>query len=156
MFNIVLKIIKSTESGADPAIAAVVPMIKVEENINQIIRTIEAAAKNECQFIKSCKEFFQYQEPHKVELNESGDCGYIIPIKKSIQNFLNKPDVIDLLIKNTNETILTTTKDNDLLLSYRDGTAAAANKSLQTNINSFLLQLYSDEVGVTNPIGPKK
>ncbi|CAF4739506.1 unnamed protein product, partial [Rotaria sp. Silwood2] len=124
--------------------------------INQIIRTIEGAAKNEYQFIKSCKEFFQYEEPHKIELNESGDCDYIIPIKKSIQNFLNKPDVIDLLVKNTNETTLTAKKDKDLLLIYRDGTAAATNKSLEKNINSFLLQLYSDEVSVTNPIGPKQ
>ncbi|CAF4524634.1 unnamed protein product [Rotaria sp. Silwood2] len=156
LFNIVLKIIKSTGSGANSATTAAVPIIKVEGIINQIIRTIEGAAKNEYQFIKSCKEFFQYEEPHKIELNESGDCGYIIPIKKSIQNFLNKPDVIDLLVKNINETILTTKKDKDLLLTYRDGTAAATNKSLEKNINSFLLQLYSDDVSVTNPIGPKK
>ncbi len=156
LFNIVLKIIKSAGSDADSAIAAVVPMMKIEEVINQIIRTIEATAKYEYQFIKSCKEFFQYQEPRKVQSNESEDFGYIIPIRKSIQTFLSKPDVINLLIENRNETILTTTKDKDLLLSYRNGTAAAANKSLQTNIDSWLLQLYSDDVGITNPIGPKK
>jgi uncharacterized C2H2 Zn-finger protein len=157
LFNILLKIIiKSTKNDANAATASMIPIIKVEEIINQIIRTIEDAAKNEYQFIKSCKQFFQYEEPHKVELNESGDCGYIIPIQKSIQNFLNKPDVIDLLVKNTNETISTTKKDIDLLLTYRDGTAAANNKSLQNNPNSFLLQLYSDEVSITNPIGPKK
>jgi hypothetical protein len=60
------------------------------------------------------------------------------------------------LTKNTNETISTTKKEKDLLLTYRDGTAAINNKSLQKNMNSFLLQLYSDEVSTTNPIGPKK
>jgi hypothetical protein len=156
LFNIVLKIIKSTGIDGNEPTAAVVPIIKVEEIINQTIYTIEGAAKNEYQFINSCKEFFHYEEPRKIQLNETGDCGYIIPIKKSIQNFLNKPDVIDLLVKNTNETILKTKKDKDLLLTYRNGTAAAANESLEKNINSFLLQLYSDEVSVTNPIGPKK
>jgi hypothetical protein len=156
LFNIVLKMIKSTASGENAAKTAVVSVIKVEEIINEIVRTIEGAAKYEYQFIKSCKEFFQYEEPQKINLNESGDCGYIIPIAKSIQNFLNKPDVIDLLIQNTNETISTTKKDNDLLLTYRDGKAAATNQSLEKNTNSFLLQLYSDEVGITNPIGPKK
>ncbi|CAF0802131.1 unnamed protein product [Adineta steineri] len=77
-------------------------------------------------------------------------------MKKSIQSFLNKPDVMDLLIRNINETISTTKKDKDLLLTYRDGKAAATNQSLQKNINSFLIQLYSDEVGITNPLGPKK
>jgi hypothetical protein len=123
--------IKNTRSDENAAAAVVVPITKVEEIINQTIRTIEGAAKNEYQFIKNCKEFFAYEEPQKVELNETGDCGYIIPIKKSIQHFLNKPDVIDLLIKNTNETISTTKKDKDLLFTYRDGTAAAANKSLE-------------------------
>ncbi|CAF1613054.1 unnamed protein product, partial [Rotaria sp. Silwood1] len=134
---------ESTGSGANLATTAAVPIIKVEGIFNQIIRTIEGAAKNEYQFIKSCQEFFQYEEPHKIELNESGDCGYIIPIKKSIRNFLNKPDVIDLLVKNINETILTTKKNKDLLLKYRDGTAAATNKSLEKNIYSFLLVVYS-------------
>ena len=156
LFNIVLKIIKSTNSGTNAVTPVAVPVIKIEEIIKQTINTIEGAAKNEYQFIKSCKEFFQYEEPKKVKLNESDDCGYIIPIKKSIQNFLNKPDVIDLLIKNRSETISTTKNDKDLLLTYRDGTAAAANKALVRNINSFLLQLYTDEVSVTNPIGPKK
>ncbi|CAF2035727.1 unnamed protein product [Rotaria magnacalcarata] len=156
LFHIFLKIIKRTVSPANSATTTAVQIIKLEEIINQIIRTIEGAAKNEYQFIKSYKEFLQHEEPHKIQLNESGDCGYVIPIRKLIQNFLNKPDVIDLLVKNTNETILTTKKDKDLLLTYRDGTAAVTNKSLEKNTNSFLLQLYSDDVSVTNPIEPKK
>ncbi|CAF4186170.1 unnamed protein product [Rotaria sordida] len=147
---------KSTGSDANATTTAVIPMSQVEEIFNKIMCTVQDAAKNEYQFLNNCKEFFGYEEPHKVELNKSGDCGYIIPIKKSIQNFLNKPDVIDLLIKNTNETILTTKKDKDLLLTYRDGTAIVSNKLFQKNKNSFLLQLYSDEVSVINPIGPKK
>jgi hypothetical protein len=68
LFNIVLKIIKSA-CDANAATAFVVPITKVEEIIKQTICTIKDAAKNEYQFIKSCKEFFQYDEPQKVELN---------------------------------------------------------------------------------------
>ncbi|CAF3502492.1 unnamed protein product [Rotaria sordida] len=156
LFNIVLNIIKRTGNDANTTATAVIPIVKVEETINQTIRMIENTASNEYKFLKSCKEFFKYEEPYELEFDKSGKCGYIIPIKKSIQNFLNKPEVIDLLIKNTNETILASKNDKDLLLTYRDGTAAAANKSLQKDRTSFLLQLYSDEVSVTNPIGPKK
>ncbi|CAF3262688.1 unnamed protein product [Rotaria sp. Silwood2] len=60
-------------------------------------------------------------------------------------------------VQNTNETIpATKKKDKDLPLTYRDGSAAIFNKSLQKNKNSFLVQLYNDEVSITNPIGPKK
>ena len=156
LFNIVLHIIKQTGSDTSTTASAVIPIVKVEETIKQTIKIIEDSATNEYKFLKSCKEFFQYEEPHKLEFNTSGEYGYIIPIKKSIQNFLNKPEVIDFLVKNTNETILASEKDRDLLLTYRDGTAAAANESLNKNRNSFLLQLYNDEVSVTNPIGPKK
>jgi hypothetical protein len=156
LFNIVLKIIQSTGSDTDAAPTTVVPMIKVEEIINQIIHIVGDTAKNEYQFVKSCKRFFAYEEPHKIELNELGDCGYIIPIQKSIQNFLNKPDVIDGLIKNTNISTSAVKQDRDLLLTYRDGTAAVMNESLERRKDSFLLQLYNDEVSVTNPIGPKK
>ncbi|CAF1375267.1 unnamed protein product [Rotaria sordida] len=156
LFNIVLNIIKRTGNDANTTATAVIPIVKVEETINQTIRMIENTASNEYKFLKSCKEFFKYEEPYELEFDKSGKCGYIIPIKKSIQNFLNKPQVIDLLIKNTNETILASKNDKDLLLTYRDGTAAAANQSLQKDRTSFLLQLYSDEVSVTNPIGPKK
>ncbi|CAF4321124.1 unnamed protein product, partial [Rotaria sordida] len=42
------------------------------------------------------------------------------------------------------------------MLTYRDGTAAKDNPSLKLYPNSFLIQLYSDGIGITNPIGPKK
>ncbi|CAF4310675.1 unnamed protein product, partial [Adineta steineri] len=63
---------------------------------------------------------------------------------------------MDELITNINGTISTTKKDKDLLLTDRDGKAAATNQSLQKNINSFLIQLYSDEVGITNRVESRK
>ncbi|CAF4255840.1 unnamed protein product [Adineta steineri] len=42
------------------------------------------------------------------------------------------------------------------MLTYRDGTAAKDNPSLKLHSNSFLIQFYSDGIGITNPLGPKK
>ncbi|CAF1567008.1 unnamed protein product [Adineta steineri] len=42
------------------------------------------------------------------------------------------------------------------MLTYRDGTAAEDNPSLKLHPNSFLIQLCSDGIGITNPLGPKK
>jgi hypothetical protein len=44
-----------------------------------------------------------------------------------------------------------TIKDNDLMFLFRDG-----NFGSRIDDNSLLLQLYADEVGLTNPIGAKK
>ncbi|CAF4427275.1 unnamed protein product, partial [Adineta steineri] len=73
-----------------------------------------------------------------------------------IQNLLNKPDVINYLIDNVNNNISQTKNDPDLMLTYRDGTAAKDNPSLKLDPDSFLIQLYSDGIGITNPLGPKK
>ncbi|CAF4732356.1 unnamed protein product, partial [Rotaria magnacalcarata] len=42
------------------------------------------------------------------------------------------------------------------MLTYRDGTAAQDNPSLKIHPNSFLIQFYTDGIGIANPIGPKK
>ncbi|CAF2909347.1 unnamed protein product [Rotaria sp. Silwood2] len=42
------------------------------------------------------------------------------------------------------------------MLTYRDGTVAQDNPSLKLYPDSFLIQLYTDGIRVTNTIGPKK
>ncbi|CAF3673963.1 unnamed protein product [Rotaria socialis] len=121
--------------------AVTIPVSEIEEIFKQIAETLQRVAKNEYQFINSCKEFFQFEEPKKYNL---------------MKQFLNKPNVINLLITNKNETISSTKRDTDLLLTYRDGVAASSNKLLHKNKSSFLLLLYSDDISVTNPLGPKK
>ncbi|CAF2133813.1 unnamed protein product [Rotaria magnacalcarata] len=69
---------------------------------------------------------------------------------------INKPDVITYLIGDLNDNIVQTKKDPDLMLTYRDGTGAKDNSLLKLNPNAFLIQLYSDGIGIISPIGPKK
>ncbi|CAF1375448.1 unnamed protein product [Adineta steineri] len=99
-------------------------------------------------------KFPGYSYTHFV--NDKNNCGYYVPIERSIQNLLNKPDVINYLINNVNNNISQTKNDPDLMLTYRDGTAAKDNPSLKLHPNSFLIQLYSDGIGITNLLSPKK
>ncbi|CAF3969966.1 unnamed protein product [Rotaria sordida] len=109
-----------------------IPLEDIEKLISQIITSISNITKNDYQFSKRCEEYF------------------------GIKNLLNKPDVISYLVDNLNDNITQTKNNPDLMLTYRDGTAAKDNPSLKLYPNSFLIQLYSDGIGITNPIGPKK
>ncbi|CAF1664078.1 unnamed protein product, partial [Didymodactylos carnosus] len=128
------------------------PIVSLEDTrkfILQITNSISSTGKNDYQFLKRCEQYFGYEPPAEIKLHADGDCGYYIPIERSIKNLLNKPDVIDNLLKNLNDTITKTKADPDLMLTYRDGSAAQTNPSLQLHPNSFLLQIYTDGVGVT-------
>ncbi|CAF1543538.1 unnamed protein product [Rotaria sordida] len=124
-------------------------LIDEEDDMEQF--TINTFDKYYTRFLLDLRE-----EPLKIKLNDQDDCGYYVPIQQSIKNLLNKPDVISYLVDNLNDNITQTKNDPDLMLTYRDGTAAKDNPSLKLYPNSFLIQLYSDGIGITNPIGPKK
>ena len=59
--------------------------------------------------------------------------------------------MIPLLIQNIQHQAETTHSDRNLMFSRRDGI-----NSKKFSNQSFLIQLYVDGIGVTNPIGPKK
>ncbi|CAF0915667.1 unnamed protein product [Didymodactylos carnosus] len=76
--------------------------------------------------------------------------------EKSVTQMLEKPNVIESLMNNLHETTNRLATDHDLMFTYRDAQQAKSNPSLQQHGDSFLLQLYTDGAGITNPIGPKK
>ena len=69
---------------------------------------------------------------------------------------LNKPDVLDMLIKNYNQIISSNAVDTDLIYDYRHASNAKQHAVLKNKPDSLIFQLYMDEVGLTNPIGAKK
>lgn len=60
------------------------------------------------------------------------------------------------LIDNVHILSQQTTTDNDLILSARQSHSTGQNVTLHAHPDAFLLQLYTDGIFVTNPIGPKK
>ncbi|CAM4969226.1 unnamed protein product [Rotaria socialis] len=154
VLNILFKIIHHQATQSSNSL--LIPLADIEKLILQIKTSMCNITKNEHQFSKRCEEHFGYVAPCEIKINDQGDCGYYVPIERSIKNLLNKPDVITYLIDNLNDNIVQTKKDPDLMLTYRDGTEAKDNSLLKLNPNVFLIQFYSDGIGVTNPIGPKK
>ncbi|CAF4078174.1 unnamed protein product [Rotaria sordida] len=153
MLDALFKIIQ--HQGTQSSTGLLIPLEDTEKLILQTTTSISNITKNDCQSLKRCEEYFGYVEPLKIKLNDQDDCGYYVTIQQSIKNLLNKPNVISYLVDNLNDNITQTKNDPDLMLTYRDGTGAKDNPSLKLYPNSFLIQLYSDGISVTNPISPK-
>ncbi|CAF1431235.1 unnamed protein product [Adineta steineri] len=154
MLDALFKLIENQaiQSSTNPLIS----LVDIGKVLLQIKNLIYDISKNDYQFLKRCTDYSGYAEPLKIKLDDKNNFGYYVPIERSAQNLLNKPDVINYLINNVKNNISQTKNDPDLMLTYRDGTAAKDNPSLKLHPNSFLIQLYSDGIGITNPLGPKK
>ncbi|CAF2188491.1 unnamed protein product [Rotaria magnacalcarata] len=112
--------------------------------------------KNEYNFLKLYKKHFCYDPAQEIKLDYPNQVAFYIPIQSSIQQLLSKPDVLNMLIKNYNETVNRNAVDTDLMYDYRHGSQAEENIILRDKPDPLLFQLYIDEIGLTNPIGAKK
>lgn len=126
----------------------------MRKTIRQIEESIILSTRNEYQFIQSCQKFFNYLPPLENVLSSNHsktECSYHVPIRSTLEKILQKDEMIPLLIENIQRQADMTRNDPDLMFSRRD-----AIKGKTLNNQSFLIQLYVDGIGVTNPIGPKK
>jgi hypothetical protein len=126
----------------------------MRKSIKQIEESIIFSTRNEYQFLQSCKKFFDYSPPIENILSSNQlitEYSYHVSIKNSLRKMLEKDDLIPVLLENIQNSAAITRRDSDLMFSFRDGT-----KGEKINKQTFLIQLYVDGIGVTNPIGPKK
>ena len=121
--------------------------------INSIINCI---SKSEYQFLKQCKKYFNYEAPTEIILNTNEERAYYIPLKQSIGDMLKNEQLLKSIIDNINVLSNYVAKDQDLILSNRQGRSSILNLSRQANSNAFLLKLYTDGISITNPIGAKR
>jgi hypothetical protein len=128
----------------------------VNEVISNIIERMTDITKNEHSFLKLCKKYFSYASAKEIKLENPDQMAYYIPIQSSIQQMLNKPDVLTMLIKNFNENVNRDAIDTDLMFNYRHALHAKQHPVLKNKPDALLFQLYIDEIGLTNPIGAKK
>ncbi|CAF1587648.1 unnamed protein product, partial [Didymodactylos carnosus] len=134
--------------------------------INRVSEVIEATTKSEYRFIELCKRFFNYCPPKELSLLNTPpsltmtttstkklreDKFYYVSIKESLRNIFSKDEMIPLLIDNIEQQEQKVRNDPDLMYSFRHGRFGR-----NTDPNLLLIQLYTDGVGLTNPIGPKK
>ncbi|CAF4326194.1 unnamed protein product, partial [Rotaria sordida] len=126
----------------------------IRKTIKQIEELITFSTKNEYQFIQSCKNFFDYTPPIENLISSKGEkkeYSYHVSIKDSLKKILEKDEMIPLLINNIQDQNKIMQADSDLMFSFRHGI-----RGNKINKKSFLIQLYVDGIGVTNPIGPRK
>lgn len=141
-----------TSSAADDFIS----LTNVNKIIFSIIERMTSISKNEYNFLKLCKKYFSYTPAKEIKLENSDQIAYYIPIQSSIQQMLNKSDVLNMVIQNYNENIKRNDIDTDIMFNYRQGLQAKQHPVLANKPDALLFQLYIDEIGLTNPIGAKK
>lgn len=150
LFDIIIKLIKRRVSSSSISIS------EMEATFTHVSFIINSITKNEFNFLKQCTKYFDYQPPTEIVLSTTNERAYYIPLKQSLSCMLRDSQLLQAIIDNINLLSTRAAKDNDLILFNRQGHSVASNLSRQSNSNALLLKLYTDGIGITNPIGPKK
>ncbi|CAF1583945.1 unnamed protein product, partial [Adineta steineri] len=122
--------------------------------LNSICESIDSISKNEYQLIKTCQEYFGYTPPEEIiisSVDEDVERAYFIPFERSLSLMLySKPFLVEIL-REVQQQRMAAEIDQDLMYSIRD--AYYGNK---LDEETLLIQLYLDDISLTNPIGPKR
>jgi hypothetical protein len=132
----------------------VIEFDRLKQTLDEVCETIDTITKNEYQFTKHCTQYFDYDPPEEIVVssaNEPVECGYFIPIEKTLSVMLNSRDVLAQILDNMRQQRAATEYDDDLMFSIRD-----AYHGGKLDHESLLIQLYLDDIGLTNPIGAKR
>lgn len=128
----------------------------IEEIINDVCRQLQGVTKNEYRFIQKCHELLDYNPPEEIIIingnsKEESENGYFIPIERTISRMLTNDLILSGTMHHIQQEKRSTILDDDLMFSFRDG-----HFGTRIDDDSLLIQLYLDDIGVTNPIGAKK
>ncbi|CAF4228074.1 unnamed protein product [Rotaria sp. Silwood2] len=148
--------IKYQNTVTNPATDDSILLSDMNEVISNIIERITGITRNEHRFVKLCKKYFSYASPKEIKLENANQTAFYIPIQSSIQQMLNKYDVLTMLKKNFNENVNRNAADTDLMFNYRHALHGKVHPVLKNKPDALLFQLYIDEISLTNPIGAKK
>ena len=121
--------------------------------INEVNSIIEATTRSEYQFVNLSKRLLNYTEPEEILLSspdETAEYGYIIPVNKTLESLFRREEVFSLVRKNVINQRKIVNNDSDLMFSLREG-----NFGDRIDDKSLLIQIYIDDIGVTNPIGSR-
>ena len=145
----------SSSASAKPT-DKVIKLEVVQSLVRDICQRLSDVTKNEYRFEQISKSMFNYDLPIEIiigrkGINEKFDTAYLIPIEKSLIRVLGDDEILSRVLQTINQERKSTNMDHDLLLSFRHG-----NFGSRIDDDSLLLQLFIDDIGVTNPIGAKK
>ena len=144
----------STTSAVDES-KKVLRFDQLKQKIDQMCGSIECITKNEYQFRKSCENYFGFNPPQEIVLSSPNQSltehGYFIPIDETIKSMLNSQSLLLEVLRNIQEQRNATEDNPDLMFSIRDGYYGR-----RLDQDDLLIQLYTDDIGLTNPIGSKR
>jgi hypothetical protein len=128
----------------------------LHETLNDlsINNMIESISKNNYQFIKNCEKYFDFNSPEQVVLSspdETVEHTYFIPIDRTLSSMLKSQQLLFEISENIQQQRISVENDSDLMLSIRDGQYGN-----RFDEDSLLIQLYLDDIGLTNPLGAKR
>ncbi|CAF3049853.1 unnamed protein product [Rotaria socialis] len=132
----------------------IIEIYQLHEIFNDLSNMIESISKNNYQFIKSCEKYFDFNLPEQVVLsspNEPIESAYFIPIDRTLSLMLKSQRLLLEISENIQQQRISAENDSDLMYSIRD-----AHYGNRFDEDSFLIQLYLDDIGLTNPIGAKR
>jgi hypothetical protein len=132
----------------------IIEIYQLHETLNDLSNIIESISKNNCQFIKNCEKYFDYTSLEEILLSSiDGDVvyGYFIPIDRTLSSMLKSQSLLLEISENIEQQRINVDNDSNLMFSIRDG--YYGNRFYQ---DSLLIQLYLDDIGLTNLLGAKR
>ncbi|CAF1491181.1 unnamed protein product [Rotaria sordida] len=132
----------------------VIEIYQLHETLSDLSNIIESISKNNYQFIKHCEKHFDYTSPEEILLSSPDEdvvYGYFIPIDRTLSSMLKSQPLRLEISENIQQQRINVENDSDLMFSIRDG--CYGNRFDQ---DSLLIQLYLDDIGLTNPLGAKR
>ncbi|CAF1406583.1 unnamed protein product [Adineta steineri] len=121
---------------------------------DDVCNGIDSITKNEYQFTKYCEEYFNFTSVQEIPILSAGgdsDSGYFIPIENSLSLILSSQQLCHEILGNIHKQQTLTNLDNDLMFSIRE-----SHHGLALDNDYLLIQLYLDDIGLTNPLGSKR
>ena len=128
----------------------------VKEIVHDVCRQLQDITKNEYRFTQHCHELFGYDSPVEIIItdpnsDEKPEKGYLIPIGQTLSRMLANDHILSGIVQHLDQEKRSIALDDDLMFSFRD-----AHFGARIDDDSLLIQLYLDDIGVTNPIGAKR
>ncbi|CAF1447865.1 unnamed protein product [Adineta steineri] len=147
-------IYSSSSSSVPKQNQKIIEIYQLHETLDDLSNIIESISKNNYQFIKNCEKYLNYDSPEQVILSspdEPIEHAYFIPIDRTISSMLNSQPLLSEILENIQQQRISVENDSDLMLSIRDGYYGN-----RFDEDSLLIQLYLDDIGLTNPLGAKR
>lgn len=132
----------------------VIEVSQLHEIFNDLTHMIESISKNNYQFMKNCEKYFDFNSPEEVVLSSPGESverAYFIPIDRTLAFMLKSQPLLMEISKNIQQRRIIVEDDPDLMFSVRD-----AQFGHRFDEDSLLIQVYLDDIGLTNPLGAKR